>query len=137
MEASGQRRHAGIGVVVACALLAGGTWGDAKAAELLVGAATTSITPDEPVAVSGQFPTRIARTVENPCTATALALEAREGDKVADQAIMVSCDLVAIRGTIQDQLRAKLEGKLDGFDLAKLFLSATHTHTGPVMVEGK
>ncbi len=125
-------------VVCACALqfvCAGLNRVDA--AELLVGGATTSITPDEPVAVSGQFPTRIARTVENPCTATALALEARDGDKVVDQAIMVSCDLVAIRGTIQDQLREKLEGKLDGFDLEKLFLNATHTHTGPVMLEGK
>ena len=132
-----ERPHAVIGVLLAFALLAGGISGNVECAELHVGAATTSITPDEPVAVSGQFPTRIARTVENPCTATALALESREGDKVVDQAIMVSCDLVAIRGTIQDQLREKLEGKLDGFDLKKLFLSATHTHTGPVMLEGK
>jgi hypothetical protein len=110
---------------------------DVDAAELLVGGATTSITPDEPVAVSGQFPTRIARTVENPCTATALALEAREGDKVVDQAIMVSCDLVAIRGTIQDQLRQRVKDRLQGFDIKKLLLNATHTHTGPVMLEGK
>ncbi len=136
MEARRNRRLAAIGVVVAWGLLAvvvpGGT-----AAELHVGAATTSITPDEPVALSGQFATRIARKVENPCTATALALEARRGDEVVDQAIMVSCDLVAIRDTIQDRLREKLEGRIEGFDLEKLFLSATHTHTGPVMIEGK
>ncbi|HUT94443.1 MAG TPA: hypothetical protein VMY37_33605 [Thermoguttaceae bacterium] len=137
MKVGQERPRAGIGVLIVCALLAGGIRGNVEAAELHVGAAFTSITPDEPVAVSGQFPTRIARTVENPCTATALALESREGDKVVDQAIMVSCDLVAIRGTIQDQLREKLEGKLDGFDLKKLFLNATHTHTGPVMLEGK
>ncbi len=129
--------HVGIGVLVVCVLLAGGTSSRVKGAELLVGAATTSITPDRPVAVSGQFPTRIARTVENPCTATALAIEARDGDKIVDQAIIVSCDLVAIRGTIQDQLRRRLESKLDGFDLKKLFLNATHTHTAPVMLEGK
>jgi hypothetical protein len=106
------------------------------AAELWVGGATVSITPEEPVALSGQFHTRIARTVENPVTATAVALEARDGQKVVDQAIMVACDLVAIRGTIQDDLRKRLEGKLPGFDLEKLFLSATHTHTAPVMREG-
>ena len=137
MQACLDRRRAAIGAVVGLGLLAVAVQGNVAAAELCVGAATTSITPDEPVAVSGQFATRIARKVESPCTATALALEAREGDQVVDQAIMVSCDLVAIRDTIQDQLRAKLEGKIDGFDLQKLFLNATHTHTGPVMVTGK
>jgi len=137
MKAARRRGHAAIGGLLALGLLAGGIAAPGQCAELHVGAATTSITPDEPVALSGQFGTRIARKVESPCTATALALEAREGDKVVDQAIMVSCDLVAIRGTIQDQLRDKLQGKLDGFDLRKLFLNATHTHTGPVMLEGK
>ena len=46
----------------------------ADAAELLVGGATISITPDKPVALAGQFHTRIGRTVETPVTATALAL---------------------------------------------------------------
>jgi len=67
------------------------------AAELHMGGATVSITPDEPVAISGQMRTRIARTVESAATATALALESREGDKVLDQAIFVSCDLVALK----------------------------------------
>ena len=49
------------------------------AAELHIGGATVSITPDEPVALSGQMHTRIARTVESPVTATALALESRDG----------------------------------------------------------
>ena len=137
MKAARRRGHAVIGGLLVLGLLAGGVAAEGQCAELHVGAATTSITPDEPVALSGQFGTRIARKVESPCTATALALEAREGDRVVDQAIMVSCDLVAIRGTIQDRLREKIQGKLDGFDLRKLFLSATHTHTGPVMLEGK
>jgi hypothetical protein len=108
----------------------------ADAPKLLIGAATRSITPDQPVAVSGQFHTRIARKVDNPCTATALALEAREGDRVVDQAILVSCDLVAIREGIQDAVRKHLAPKLNGFDIRKLVLSATHTHTAPVMREG-
>ena len=108
-----------------------------EAAELLIGGATTSITPDEPVALSGQFHTRIARTVETPVTATALALEARDGERVIDQAILVSCDLVAIRRGVQDKFRERVKPKLPGFDVRKLFLNATHTHTAPVMVEGK
>jgi len=109
----------------------------AEAAELLIGGATTSITPSKPVALSGQFHTRIARSVDNPVTATALALEARSAEKATEQAIMVSCDLVAIRGTIQEQLRERLRSKLPGFDVRKLLLSATHTHTAPVMLEGR
>ncbi len=50
---------------------------------------------------------------------------------------MVSCDLVAIRDGILQQVRDKLATRLPGFDLRKLFLSATHTHTAPVTVEGR
>ena len=107
----------------------------ADAAELLVGTATTSITPDKPVPLSGQFHMRIARSVDNPVTATALALESRDGDKVLDHAIMVSCDLVAIRKGIQARFRERVKDRLPGVDIRKVFLSATHTHTAPVMLE--
>ena len=109
----------------------------APASELLVGAGTTSITPDRPVNLAGQFYARIARTVASPCMATALALESREGDKVLDQAIMVSCDLAAIRDDIQEQVRKKVAPRLSGFDIRKLVLNATHTHTAPEMREGR
>jgi len=116
-------------------LFAAATGGEA--AELLVGGATTNITPDKPVALCGQFHTRIARSVDNPCTATAVAIEARDGERVIDQAIMVSCDLSAIWGTTQEQLRERVKARLPGFDPKKLFLNATHTHTAPVLVEGQ
>jgi len=106
------------------------------AAQLYIGGATANITPERPVALSGQMHTRIARTVESPVTATALALESRDGDKVLDQAIMVSCDLVAIRGGILERVRERVKKRLAGFDDEKLFLNATHTHTAPVMREG-
>lgn len=104
---------------------------------LWIGGASISITPDQPVALSGQFHTRIGRTVDSPCTATALALESKQGDEVVDQAIMVSCDLVTIRDGILEEVRERAEGRLKGFDIQKLFLSATHTHTGPVMLDGR
>ena len=106
------------------------------AAELHIGGATVSITPEQPVAISGQMHTRIARIVESPVTATALALESREGDKVLDQAIMVSCDLVAIREGIQDMVRERIQDRIPDFDGSKLVMNATHTHTAPVMREG-
>ena len=42
------------------------------AAELYVGRAMTSITPEQPVPLSGQMRTRISQAVDNPVTATAL-----------------------------------------------------------------
>jgi len=112
--------------------------GRAEGAKLLVGAATVNITPDRPVPLAGQFHTRIARKADNPLTATALAIEARDAaDKPLDHAILVSCDLVAIREGVQDRCRAHLKDRLPGFDLRKLFLAATHTHTAPEMTEGR
>lgn len=123
----------------------------APAAELWIGTASTSITPDRPVALAGQMHTRIAKNVESPCTATALALESRQGDKSLDHAIFVACDLAVIRGELessgtelekyletkmQKEFRQRVKPRLKGFDVEKLFLTATHTHSGPVTMEG-
>ncbi|HRZ37588.1 MAG TPA: hypothetical protein P5534_14660 [Candidatus Paceibacterota bacterium] len=107
------------------------------AAELRVGTASIDITPDQPVALDGQFETRISRGVDNPITATAVALEAREGDRVVDQAILLSADLVVFRSPVPPPLRERLRAELPDFDPRKLVLTATHTHTGPVTEEGK
>ncbi|WP_074311293.1 hypothetical protein [Singulisphaera sp. GP187] len=109
---------------------------ECPAAELHVGGATVSITPDRPVAIAGQMRTRIARNVESPVTATALALESRDGDKALDQAIMISCDLVAIESATLAQVRRLVKERLPDLDSQKLVLNATHTHTAPVMTEG-
>src|SRR5690606_9915724 len=94
--------------------------GESRAAELPVGGARVSITPDQPVALAGQMRTRIAREVQSPVTATALALESRDGEKVLDAAIMISCDLVAIRDGVLDGVRQKLAPRLPDFPVEKL-----------------
>jgi hypothetical protein len=108
-----------------------------RSGELYVGAATVSITPDLPVALSGQMHLRISQKVESPVTATALAIETRHGNESLEQAIMVACDLVAIREGVLEEVRERLKLKMPGFDVSKLFLSATHTHTAPEMTEGR
>ncbi|MCX6909957.1 MAG: hypothetical protein NTY01_18210 [Verrucomicrobia bacterium] len=108
----------------------------APAAELRIGAATINITPDKPVALDGQFGTRISRGVDNPITATAVAIEAREGDRSVDQAILLSCDIVVFRSPIPQPLREKLLTKLPEFAARKLVMTATHTHTSAVTEEG-
>ena len=101
---------------------------ECRAAELHVGGATVSITPDRPVAIAGQMRTRIARNVESPVTATALALESREGDKVLDQAIMISCDLVTIDPAVLDQVRRRVKERLPT-SIAKNSCSTPPTRT--------
>ena len=99
--------------------------------KLLIGWASKDITPEKAVALVGQFHVRISKYVNDPITATALAIEAGN-----DQAILVSCDLVAIRSGIQSKFRELVKHRLPNFDIKKLFLNATHTHTAPVMQEG-
>jgi hypothetical protein len=124
--------HAGL--LALAALTAGPA--PARASELHAGASTVSITPDRPVALSGQMHTRISRGVRSPVTASALALESRDGEKVLDQAVLVSCDLVAIPRSILEKAREHVRGRIPGLDASKLILSATHTHTAPVLEEG-
>ncbi|MCZ2342772.1 MAG: hypothetical protein LC104_13430, partial [Bacteroidales bacterium] len=108
-----------------------------SAADLHVGAAIKSITPDQPVGLDGQMRTRISRSVAAPCLASALALESRDGEKSLDQAIFVACDLVAIRPGVHNLVHERLKAKLPDFPTLKIILSATHTHTAPVTEEGK
>lgn len=114
---------------VACAALAED--------KLLVGWASMSITPSKAVALSGQWHTRISKSVHDPVTATALAIEGRNESGIATQAILISCDLVGVNASTQQALRERLRPKLGGFDMRKLFLHATHTHTAPEVIEGQ
>jgi hypothetical protein len=123
--------------VVAMLALAGMFQTPARAAQLWVGAATVDITPERPVALSGQRRVRISKKPETPITATVLALESRDGEDTQDQAIIVSCDLVAIRSGIVGKVREKVKPRLPDFDLHKLFLNGTHTHTAPVTLAGR
>ena len=123
-------------IVTVAALSIASAFVECRAAELHVGGATVSITPDRPVALAGQMHTRIARDVESPVTATVLALESRDGDKVLDQAVLISCDLVAIDAAVLGRIRRQLKDRLPGLDVRKLVVNATHTHTAPVMKEG-
>jgi len=107
------------------------------AAELLVGTAVADITPTEPVAVSGQFHLRIAKTVETPITASVIALESREGGVSHDVAIMVSCDLLYIPSEVLELVRNAVRERLADLDTTKLFLNGTHTHTAPALLLDK
>ncbi len=131
-------RYAGIPITLMTTfLLVAATESRCNAADLYVGGATVSITPDMPVSLTGQMRTRIAKKVESEVTATVLVLESREGDKTSDYAILVSCDLVCIRGGILEAVREHLKQQLKEVDVTKVILNATHTHTAPTLIEGR
>jgi hypothetical protein len=106
-----------------------------RGSELWIGTATADITPDKPIPLTGFRTVRISKTIHSRCTANVLALEARDGDEVVDQAILVSCDLCVIRPGIQEGFRRRVADRLPGFDTGKLLLAATHTHSAPVLLQ--
>lgn len=105
------------------------------AVELRIGSSTVSITPDRPVALAGQFGTRISQKVESPVVAAAVAIESVENGKPVDQSIFIACDLVGIHHSVLAQFRKYLHTQLPDFDVRKVIVSATHTHTAPVTSE--
>lgn len=102
---------------------------------LFVGWAATDVTPQKPVNLVGQYEKRIARKIRDPLTVTALALETRGDTGSVDQAILVSCDVIGIPKAVMEKAREKLKPRLPGFDVQKLLLNATHTHTAPGLAE--
>lgn len=118
-------------LVIACVLSSVLAFSSAVAAELWIGAATADITPDPPVAQEG---VNIATTIRDRCTANVLALESRQDDRVLDQAVLVSCDLCILPG-VQEGFRQYLAARQPGFDINKLSLAATHTHTSPMVLK--
>ena len=106
-----------------------------RTGRLSFGWATESIVPNQPVAIGGQYHTRISGVVHDPITVTALAIETRDESGVIDQAVWVSCDLVAIRRTTVDNVRKLISKAIPDLDPQKLIVSATHTHTAPALTD--
>lgn len=98
-----------------------------------IGTACADITPEIPVALVGQFPMRIADTIETPLTANVIALELYDDKQSVDVAIMVSCDLLYISNEMLGLVRSKVKESIPDLDISKIILNATHTHTAPVL----
>lgn len=104
-----------------------------SASELWIGAARADITPTGPIAISGQFHLRIAKTAETPLIASVLVLESRDGDRPLDCAVFAAFDLVSIPLEVYDLVRKETQKRIPGLDVSKLILGGTHTHTAPVL----
>lgn len=103
-----------------------------KAQDIYIGTATADISPKLPVALMGQFHLRVAREAETPLLANIIALETRN-ETETDFVIFVACDIVVIPPAVLEQTRNEISRRLPGMDVKKVILTATHTHTAPVM----
>ncbi len=107
-----------------------------KAAPIAIGWAHETITPDKPVQLQGQMHERVSTHVNDPCTATALAIESQpSGSGDREQAIIISCDIVYFETPLLQQLRQRVAAKAPDFDGDKLMVCCTHPHTSPVIVD--
>lgn len=100
--------------------------------QLHIGWSNVDITPPRKTLLMGQFHQRLADSAISPLTATAMALETT-GDG-GDQAVLLSCDLA--QESFKPDLLTALDGRCPGFDLTKLTINATHTHTAPAVHSG-
>ncbi len=116
-------------VVAAAAFWLG--WGPvpAKAAPALrAGVATEDITPALGIPLAGYYHERRAEAVLDPLFCRALVLEA-EGSRLA----LVTLDLIEVPRAVTDAAREQIAGQ-SGIPAERVMISATHTHTGPVLI---
>src|SRR5262245_15594431 len=97
------------------------------AAELKVGTAAVVITPPEGTPLAGYYSERGSRTVLDDIYAKAIVLEV--GDT---KAALVVCDLISLPRHTVTEARRQIESAT-GIPGGNVMLSATHTHTGPVL----
>ena len=131
MRSTRSRVLAILAAAVVCSAAGLSMAGEPAAGQLYVGWATVDITPAAPVVLDGSGYKRVTKEVEDPVTATVLALETRDGDRVIEQAIMISFDLVRMTKEVHEGLQRMAAAKLKDFDSGKLLCGATHTHCGP------
>lgn len=95
---------------------------------LRVGVAEVDITPPPGAPMAGYYTNREATGTHDPLHAKAMVLE-QGGVKV----VMVACDLVSLPRDLSEQARKIVGAKL-GLAVDHIMITATHSHTSPVIL---
>jgi hypothetical protein len=103
----------------------------ASAAQLKVGASAVVITPPTGAAMAGYFDERHSDGVDNDLYAKTIVFDV-DGVKAA----LISCDLLEMPRPIASRAR-ELIAEFAGIPPQRVMISATHCHTGPVVVLDK
>lgn len=114
-----------IGAMVLLWLLA---LNSAFAADLRVGAAQVKINPPIGIPMAGYYSARLAEGVHDDLFAKAIVLE-KDGVRAA----LVSLDLITTTREMVEGARSEIE-RSTGVPAGNVMISATHAHTGPLLV---
>jgi neutral ceramidase len=98
-----------------------------RAGELFAGAAAVDITPPRGCPMAGYYSVRGAEGTHDPLHAKALVVE-KDGVRVA----LVVLDLISTTRGLVEEARTLIE-KATGIPGKNVMISATHSHTGPVL----
>lgn len=102
----------------------------AAVAELRVGAGISKITPPPGAPMAGYYSNRSADGVHDDLWAKAIVLDV-DGERAA----IVACDIISLPRPIIDEARREIE-RDPGIAPGRVMISATHSHTGPVVLSG-
>ncbi|MBI4877342.1 MAG: neutral/alkaline non-lysosomal ceramidase N-terminal domain-containing protein [Acidobacteria bacterium] len=102
----------------------------ATAAELRVGTGAVKITPPPGAPMAGYYYNRAADGVHDDLWAKAIVIDAG-----GERAAIVACDISGLPRPVIEQARREIE-KDPGIPPGRVMISATHTHTGPVVLSG-
>src|SRR5690606_41146700 len=107
---------------------------DKPGGDLYIGWAMVDVTPSRPVIIRS---TTVSEGVQDPITATVLAIESGNGAD-SEKVILVSCDLIAIpdgardkADNLRDSVRAHVVKAFPDIRPEQIILNATHTHVAP------
>src|SRR6187455_1713938 len=102
----------------------------ASAGPLQAGAAAVDITPPKGCPMAGYYSFRGAEGTHDPLFAKALVFE-KDGTRIA----LVSLDLITTTRGLVEETRKRIEQQT-GIPGRNVMISATHSHTGPVLWDG-
>src|SRR3954453_3177236 len=99
----------------------------ASAQPLRVGTAEVVISPPPGTPMAGYYATRLSTGVHDDLHAKAIVISSG-GERVA----LVACDLIGIPPGVVEEARALIQ-QATGIPGVNVMISATHSHTGPLI----
>ena len=97
---------------------------------LRVGVAESVITPPAGMPMAGYYSSRLMTGVHDDLHAKAIVMESG-----TQRAALVACDLIGIPPAVIEEARVQIE-KATGIPANNVMISATHSHTGPLIPGG-
>src|SRR5690554_4969599 len=93
---------------------------------LMIGWASTDITPLEPALIAGGSSARVFDEVNDPVTATVLVMESVQNGKADDYVVMIAVDLVAAGDYLKGLIIEKVQKKYPQLDPDRFIMNASH-----------